>query len=64
MKHAKGGAGEKCWQENLKQTDPIKADITQEQNWSKAHGFSLPSSVRERGSAEGPSGSKEAGFPE
>lgn len=42
MKHAKGGAGEKYWQENLKHTDPVKVDITQEQNWSKAHASACP----------------------
>lgn len=49
---------EEYWQENLKQTDPIKVDITQE----KLRLAQL--CKRKRGCAEGPSGSKEAGFPE
>lgn len=49
MKHAKGGAGE----ENLKQTDPIKVDITQEQNGGKAHVSACPALQEKEGLCRG-----------
>lgn len=65
MKQAKGGgAGEKYWQENLKQTDPIKVDITRNRTGAKPMLQLAQLCQRKRGYAEGPSGSKKAGFPE
>lgn len=54
MKQAKGGgAGEKYWQENLKQPDPIKVDITQEQKRSKAHASACPALSEKEGLCRG-----------